>query len=483
MRKRLIAIILIMMMAVSFMTLSSCVKGENEGKEINNSVNTNTNTDKIQICYYKYDSIDPIYAAHIVSSAKQYCRVNNIPLEVVVYDENTISYEDYVLKRNLALASGNTIIIEDANDMQDIAKHHADYTKIENYNNLLSIYKDRFCIPLGITYFVSNDINNKAMECYGINTYANPIITYYNYLEIKQEMKKGGARFTLNSKEFGELIDYYLYTNGLLYMNYDSEILQNESKMKELLKKSVLGLCNDIIQYNNGKLEIESENKENLETNLYIYDENSNLILRDGLYTYNGFFDVEGLKRLENRPEVDIYNNTFMINVRYGGGPCFYMHKKITNDKIYDLANHIVSESTYLITADGGSAPVFNIQGMDKTKEELSIDDNWEFVAKERYGKVPKRIKTIINSAYELFAKNEEKSRKLADAYFSNWDYADKIKSLIDEIVKEIAHKLSDNTSEEDLSIEKFDYENEEMKKMIDNKINEFVINFLVHNN
>jgi len=55
MRKRLIAITLIIMMAVSFMTLSSCVKGDNEGKEASNN-NHNYNTDKIQLWYYKFKS-------------------------------------------------------------------------------------------------------------------------------------------------------------------------------------------------------------------------------------------------------------------------------------------------------------------------------------------------------------------------------------------------------------------------------------------
>lgn len=482
MRKRLIAIILIAMIVVSFMILSSCVKGDNEEKEASNS--TKTNTDKIQIWYYNSeDSFSSVFASRIASSAEQYCRINNIPLEVVVYDENTISYEDYVLKRNLALASGNMIVIEAARDMQDIAKQHADYTKIENYNNLLSIYKDRFCIPLGIIYFAADNINNKVMDYYGINTYANPVITYCDYLEIKQEMKEKGARFTLNSKELVELVDYYLYANGLLYINYDSEILQSESKMKELLRKSVVDLCNDIILYNNGKLETENESQESLKRSLCIYDENSNLILWDEGYVRNGFYDVDGLETISSRDKLDVYNTTFMINPDFGNGPCFYMYKKITNDKIYDLANNIVSESTYLmINYRRGAAPVFNIQGMDKTKEELSIDDNWEFVAKEEHDKVPKRFKMIINSTYELLAKNEEKSRKLADAYLSNWDYALKIKSLVEEIVTEIAHKLSNNTAGEDLSIEKFDYENEEIKKIIDDKINEFVINFLIHN-
>ncbi len=482
MKKRLIAIILITMIAVSFMTLSSCVKGDNKGKETNNS--TNTNTDKIQIWYYNSeDSFSSIFASQIASGSEQYCRINNIPLEVVVCDGNTISYEDYVLKRNLALASGNIIVIEAARDMQDIAKQHADYTKIENYNNLLSIYKDRFCIPLGIIYFAADNINNKAMDYYGISTYANPVITYCDYLEIKQEMKEKGARFTINSKEFLQLIEYYLYTNGLLYINYDNEILQNESKMKDILRKSILDLCNDIILYNNGKLEIESESQESLKKSSHIYDENSNLILWNDGYVRNGFFDIDGLETISNRDELDVNNTTFMINPDFGSGPSFYMYKKITNDKIYDLANYIVSESTYLmVNYRRGAAPVFNIQGMDKTKEELSIDDNWEFVVKEEHGKVPKRFKMIINSTYELFAKNEEKSRKLADGYLSNWDYANKIKSLVEEIVKEIAHKLSNNTIDEDLSIEKFDYENEEMKKIIDDKINEFVINFLIHN-
>lgn len=475
MRKRLISIILIMMMIVP---LSSCIKGSDERRVDNDTIN---NTDKIQLWYYDFKNMNSHAVSAIVSSAKEYCRAKNIPLEIISYDENTISYEDYILKRNLALSYGNMIVIESPRFMQDIAKHHADYTKIENYNNLLSIYKDRFCIPLGIVYETFY-LENKAMEYYGINTYTNPIITYYDYLEMKQDMKKMGARFVLNSRELDDLTEYYLNINGLLYINYDSEILQNENKLKEMLKKSVLDLCNDIIIYNNGKLETENE-EESSERGSHIYDENSELTLWEDWLNTNGFFNVDSLKVLER--DIDNFpNKTLMVNSKYSSGsPCFYMYKKITNDKIYDLANYIVSESSYLLTLRVGPAPIFNIQGMEKTKEELSINDNWEFVAKEKHGTVPKRFKMIINGTYEIFAKNEEKSRQLADAYFSNRDYGYEIKSVAIEIVKEIAGKLSIDTNGENLSLEKFDYKDEEMNKMIDNRIDEFVKNFLIHNN
>lgn len=44
------------------------------------------------------------------------------------------------------------IVIDDVRDMYDLKGANADYKKLENYNNLLSGYKDRFCIPLGVAY-------------------------------------------------------------------------------------------------------------------------------------------------------------------------------------------------------------------------------------------------------------------------------------------------------------------------------------------
>ncbi len=150
------------------------------------------------------------------------------------------------------------------------------------------------------------------------------------------------------------------------------------------------------------------------------------------------------------------------------------MYKKITNDKIYDLANYLVSESTYLMVTTNKPfySPVFN---MDKTREVLSVDNNWEYsgifkINADRGQGVDKRVVKLINSVYELLVKNDDKSVQIANYYFYNKNYSNEIKDFVSNTVYNIAS-------------EKFDYKNEEINNMIDNKIDEFITNFNVHYN
>ena len=48
--------------------------------------------------------------------------------------------------------------------------------------------KDRFCIPLGVGHRIKYKFNN-AINYYNIST-DDPLITYEEYLDIKQQMKK-----------------------------------------------------------------------------------------------------------------------------------------------------------------------------------------------------------------------------------------------------------------------------------------------------
>ena len=448
---------MLILIIIIILLLSSCSKA-------------NDDNTKIQLWYYDFDNAGYYSDAvrGIISKAETFSKTNNIPLEIIGYNENTISHEDYVLKRNAAAAAGNIIIIDDARYMHDIAKQHADYTKLDNYNNLLSAYKDRFCIPLGVGYR-SLYIENEAINYYGIDT-EEPLITYSDYLEIKQSMKERGARFELNTTEFYELLDYYLNMNGLLFIDEESEILKDDNKFKEMLKKSILEVCNDIILYNDSKLEYNNKTKKRY-GDFHIYDENSQLNLSGDIMQAYSLMEHGQFSGFRD----DIFNKTFVIDPETTFlSPCFYMYKKITNDKIYDLANYIVTESTYLMvtTSRPFYSPVFD---MDKTKEKLSLDSNWQYTGiykmnADRGQEVDKRVVTLINSVYEMLVKNNEKSRLIANYYYYNKDYRYKITNFASEIVESLASK-------------NFDYKNEEVNKMIDDKIDEFMTNFKVHYN
>ena len=414
MLKRVIAIILIIMFVF---LCTSCNK------------KTNDENATIQLWCYN-DKNNFIYSnalASILSNAKYFCEKNNIPLEIVSYDNNTISYDDYILKRNIAAASGNMIIIDDIRYLQGLEKEHADYSKLENYENLFSVYKNKFCIPLGIPYDGLR-INNEAIKYYGIHT-DEAIMTYNEYLEIKQQMKSNGARFKMNEGELSDTIHHFLIKNGLIMIE-ENNINIDKIKFKESLKDAITDICDDLILYNNAYLDVDEIKFQDIsfDGEHTIYDENSKLTLLDGNSTTTEYITrfsvLEGYESIE-----DI---KIVIHPRYiGRFPSFYMYKKITNDKIYDLANSIVNDTTYINISgwDSGTERIATpVLDTVKTREMFGVDKNWEcnntYKLKADNGQ-EKYIKlcNVINSMFEILFKDESKSKLIASYYFNYNQY------------------------------------------------------------
>lgn len=468
MLKKVIALILIIM---SFFLCTSCYK------------NVNDENATIQLWCYN-DKNDFIYndaLASILSNAKFFCEKNNIPLEIISYDKNTISYDDYVLKRNVAAANGNMIILDDINYLQGIEKEHADYSKLENYENLFSVYKDKFCIPLGIPY-EGLRINNEAIDYYDINM-GETIITYNEYLEIKQQMKVNGARFKMNGGELSDTIHHFLIKNNLIFAE-ENNIIKDRTKFTKSLKETIVDICDDVILYKSAFLDLDEIKHQDItfDGEHTIYDENSKLTLLDGNSATAEYITRFGL--LEAYESIDDIRS--VIHPRYiGRFPCFYMYKKITNDKIYDLANHIVNDVTYrnISTWNSGveerlATPALNTV---KIREVFGVDENWEcnntYKLKAEQGQ-EKYIKlcNTINYIFEILFKDEKKSELIAKYYF-NYNKYNTSYGYTSEIISFVTNLLYE------LSDERFNYKNEEVNKIIDKKINEFVTNFNIHYN
>lgn len=480
-------IIIIIAFTLFFFIMTSCAKNEVNKKSINevNNLNENANktdkennTDKIQLWCYTHSRDSLIYdtfymncISKIVDSAKKFCEKNDIPLEVFEYDDTKLSFEDYDLKRSVAAASGNMIVVEDVYYIEKLAKQHADYSKIDNYKNLLDGYKDRFCIPLGI-FSSAGYINNDAIQYYEIKL-DRKVLTYIEYLEIKQNMKEQGAKFELNNAEFEQMINYFKYINGLEFINYKSKALEDNELFKKTLKKTILEICNDILLYYDDNLSYINK----YESSNSIYDKNSEFILNEKYHNLSFILDPYSYNELE-----DITNKTFFIEPFYKYlSVNFFMYNKITNEKIYDLANHIISEDTYLMIMQNPDykddifyyTPILN---NDKVKETLGLNNELEFI-KDYKGKIEAR--EIINDAYEILIKNTDTAKEIADYQFTNNNYENSIKYFIMNILQEIAKELSGS----ELSLRNFDPEDEKINKILDKKINDFVLNFNIHNN
>lgn len=457
-KKHILAILLI----VIIFTLTSCDK-VSYGKVSNDNAT-------IQLWYYN-DGISDTYFSSIMSlmaNIRLFCDRNGIPLEIVTYDKKTFTYEEYIMKRNVAMANGNMIIIEDAEFIWDVSNHHADYTKLENYENLLDSYKDRFCIPLGV-YYGAMDINQDLINYYDINI-DKALITYDEYMEIKQKMKENGARFKMNLSEYSEKADYYIVKYGLKYVNETSEIFNDNDKFKDALKSTIIGTCDDIILYNDGQINLDEIYDEKLRKDYNIYDESSGLKLYDGSGGYS-LFHYRSLVEIGE----SIIDKIIVVMPKTGfSSPCFYMYKNITNDRIYELANFIVSENSYVtISSDFNLfSPVFD---GEKTRKVLELDENLKYngsyrINAEKGKEMDIKICKVIDEAFEMLMKNKETSKRLANYYFIDRGYSNRINSFVLNSVSE-------------LSKENFDYKNEKVNKMIDYKIDEFIKNFNIHYN
>lgn len=455
MGKKFISIILIILTIFLF-TACDTVKNDNA---------------TIQVWCYNYSNCGWYTEAivNVIKELETYCEKNSIPIEIVQYSEDTLAYEDYILKRNSAMANGNMITIDDARSLHDIGKYHADYSKVENYNKLFDAYKDRFCIPIGMGYR-SIMINNEILEYYGIRT-DRSIITTSDYLDIKQQIREKGGSFRLNFGEYREFIESYLLKNGLMYFDENNKIMDNTNEFKEAIKKSVIEIYNNFKIYYEKYEDIDAVMDGKLWFTFEIYDENSGLKLTD----YENIFMITDYNEYMSLND-DILNKTFVIGDKCTfRSPCVYMHKKITNNKIYDVFNKLIDESTYAVATQEkyhGYAPV---QDTEKIRQILEVDNNWQYNGKflesaNMGNEIYKKNIDIINETYELIVKEDETASLIASYYFNNWDYSENVFNCVSGILMGL---LSN----------KLDYKTPEGEDFINKDIDEFITNLNVHYN
>lgn len=473
MKNKFLSIFLIIsiLLIPSSMTLSSCSKVTDDNAEIQLWTYDYGQNNRFDGNYYNasFYSND---LEKLIKNIKVFCEENEIPLKVFAYDSKILSYDDYVLKRNIAVSKGNAIIIEDARYLWDLSDKHADYSKLKNYNKLLDAYKDRFCIPIGIGH-TNMIINRSILDYYGIEL-EKSIITYDEYLQIKQNMKDNDARFYVNYYEFLERINFYKKSYDLLNINNSSEILKDIDKFKAALKSIIIETSDDLVKYNDSKLNMLDLDKQNYSH--YIYDEKSKLNMFNQLP--NGAFarlTMTSFPSLNERYNYISENNIVVFNPPYTISPSFFMYEKITNDKIYELANFIISEESYKIISERGRA--YNIympsfKG-EITRESLELDENFNYngiykIAADSGDERGTILTKLINEFSEILIKDKKTSKLLVDYYFINEDYSDSI----NEFIAEVIFKLSEKN---------FNYKDDDVNKWLDEQIGNYTKNFNIH--
>lgn len=137
----------------------------------------------------------------------------------------------------------------------------------------------------------------------------------------------------------------------------------------------------------------------------------------------------------------------------------------------FDILNYLVSEDTYRrINAahdigDITYMPVFNTDTMKKT---VKVNDNLNFVGK--YSGI-KAVQEILDSYYKMLFTDGYVSKEIADCHFYNRNYQNYFEQIIISEVKKIINHFHDNGA----SLDKIDINNEEINKIINKDIDEFV--------
>ncbi|SHJ86122.1 hypothetical protein SAMN02745248_01136 [Hathewaya proteolytica DSM 3090] len=126
----------------------------------------------------------------IIDRVKSYCDSNKIPLKMNVYTSSQISYENYILKRNVNLSKDNVIIMDKSSSLYELNENHCDYNKISNYKNLYTTLEKLSFIPLDMNIEMFA-IDTELLGKYSAKLDKN-VISYNEYLDVVNKMRTNG---------------------------------------------------------------------------------------------------------------------------------------------------------------------------------------------------------------------------------------------------------------------------------------------------
>lgn len=339
----------------------------------------------VNIWYYEYE-FNP--NGGIIEKAIEYmdrfAEINDINIEVSKYSYKDMSFDDYVLKRNLAIEHGDAdILLDHIVSLYRIRKYADDYSKLENYENIIESFREGYCIP--ISYVMpAIFVKNEVLDIYGVKT--DRIISLINYYEMKQEMKENGARFKLIETELYELIDYYVLKNNLKIYS-DNGIFTVD---KDLMINTFNEIYNDIDKYYE-----EDEVGGNWVDDYLIYDINSNKTL-----AYDRVLPALNVNEYRGEPIIKDYTIA-LIDEEYSLShwnkfpQCVFINKNSTNENLFKVAGSLFSDGfQYLNYFSYGKGIVTNTDYvMEHMGFELDgrytgekfVDDSGNILRKNKY--------------------------------------------------------------------------------------------------
>lgn len=363
----------------------------------------------IKIWYYEYEYR---YSSNVriekaIDYIEKYAEINDIKKEVVKYSYKDMSYDDYALKRNLAIEQGDAdLILDNTDSLYPIKKYAGDYSKLENYENIIESLRGGYCIPICYNMnaiFIKNDV----LDIYGIET--ERVITLKEYYDMKQIMKENGARFKLIATELYELIDYYVLKNDLkIYKEVGIFTVD-----KKLMKDIVNDICDDIDRYY-----AQDEVGGNWKNDYLIYELNSNRNL-----TYDYVLPSLNVTTYKGEPVIEDYTIAIIdeehsLPYWYDYFPWLFINKNSTKDNLNKVAGALFSDGFQCLEYNFGDSVVTNTDyimeyigfGKDgKYTGKKSVDTQGNVIRIDKYydKKSEEQLFEMVEKAYNALREKE----------------------------------------------------------------------------
>jgi hypothetical protein len=388
--KKIILLILCMSLV-----LASCLQ-EREIADGDSKLNPE---DIIKIWYYNdVNHLDEkVLIDMVMLEMGNYAKKNNVEIKLTEYRSDEMSYENYILKRNVAVSSGDAdIVIDTAGGLYSIRNQHGDYSKLDTYNNIIENFKGQYCIPL-LLYNMASFVDKTPFQKYGVQV--DDVMTYQEYYEAKQKMKENGAKFCLNKYEMKELEEYYIAKNDVKIIENNGEYEIN----KEAVKKTVSDICGDLNRYYS---EIDEAELESV-TDTEIRDEVGGYLIRD--LKRSQFFQIT-----EYDSVVDniMYNKSglsdyFFLMREIGRNdytPSLFINKNTERKHVYNIAA-VLFDYPFFEKLNSGTSfgPIIDTKAV---REYLHVDENWKYNGSEKLdfgGNVDEKGVRLFNECYEMF--------------------------------------------------------------------------------
>ncbi|MBI9015468.1 MAG: hypothetical protein JEZ08_24755 [Clostridiales bacterium] len=303
------------------------------------------------------DGTYDFYNEVVVNAIENYSQKHSLNVDFVVYTPETLSYDDYVLKRNIALETGEVdMILDTISGLMNIDGKATNYEVLSTSDDLVPEVLNSYAIPISYEPPLML-INNTIFESYEIEK--TTIKSAYEWYQLKQIMKEKGAEFELNYFEMTQLIDYYLTQNDI-YLKAEDNSITNE------LSEAVSMIIEDVETFYDPKI---------VNNKFFIYDKTieKEVLIRKVDNTF------ENLSNLDLEKELSLFMDEDILYMRNRYGMlCFFIPRNY-NEGIIGLADYLLSAEIQLKLCGGkdyrnGNLPINHNKSV---LEELNISEDF----------------------------------------------------------------------------------------------------------